>query len=138
MILLDTNVVSAMMRLASEPLVEAWLNNQDTSSLWTSTVTVYEIRYGIHIMPGGKRKSELERDFAEVVNEALERRVLPLEMDAAIKAGAFRAKRKLAGAEINIPDAMIAGIAVSHGYSIATRNTKDFQGLGLALIDPWA
>jgi toxin FitB len=138
MILLDTNVVSAMMRIQLEPRVAAWLSRQPANALATSAVTVFEIQNGIEQMPIGKRRNAQKAALTELLNDLFSSAVLPFDTAAAVEAGRIRAQQLGSGNNVAVPDSLIAGIARSVGAAIATRNTKDFAGLGIALVDPWA
>lgn len=137
MIVLDTNVVSALFRAQPEPKVAAWANSIQESSLWTSAVTVFEIRYGIEILEIGRRRHQLEADLQAAIENELNGRVLPFDQASAEASAVLGAARKRAGRPIDVSDLQIAGIALSRKASLATRNTKHFEGMGLSLIDPW-
>lgn len=137
MILLDTNVVSAIMRLPDEPRVRDWLDTQDRTQLHICTPTIFELSHGIERLPFGRRRLSLERALAEVILHDLGDRILDLEVPAAIRAGKLRAFHMAQGFNIDPMDHLIAGIALVHGAAVATRNTRDFIGLGLSVIDPW-
>ncbi len=135
MIILDTNVISELMK--SEPHVHLrdWLSRLGDAPLTTTSVTVAEITYGLERLPDGKRKSDLQAAFMKLL-DALG--VLPLDDVAATKAGKFRALREAAGHPSAPSDMMIAGIVAVYGARLATRNIKDFEALPLILTDPWA
>lgn len=137
MIILDTNVVSEFLRAAPEPVVLAWLNRQPEESIWTTSITIFEIRMGLELMPAGRRRRGLEAEFSEVLREELNNRVLAFDQAAGNFAGEAAAKRRGVGRPIEIRDAQIAGIALARKATLATRNGRDFDGLSLTLIDPW-
>lgn len=138
MIVLDTNVVSALMRREPEAVVLAWLDSLPSESVWTTSVTVFEARLGLEILPVGRRRRELEDAFAKVVEEDLEGRVLSFDQAAAHAAGRIAAERRRSGRTVEIRDVQIAGIVSARKATLATRNTRHFEGCGLALIDPWS
>lgn len=137
MIVLDTNVVSAFMQLEVDPVVLAWLDAQPAESIWTTSVTVFEIRMGLELLAAGRRRRMLEDAFAKMLEEDFEGRVLPFDLAAAHSAGRIAAERRQSGRPVEMRDVQIAGIAAARKASIATRNVRHFQGLGLNIIDPW-
>jgi predicted nucleic acid-binding protein len=137
-ILLDTNVVSALMRRDPDPAVLEWLNHQPSESIWTSSITVFEIRFGLEIMASGKRRRMLEEAFEAMLAEDLEGRIVALDDASAHEAGRIAGERRRLGRTMEIRDVLIAGVAVARRAAIATRNTRHFEGLGVALIDPWS
>ncbi|GAA5481993.1 type II toxin-antitoxin system VapC family toxin [Haloferula sargassicola] len=137
MIILDTNVVSELMKAAPDERVAAWLQRQQTLHLAITTVTVGEIQYGIRLLSRGKRRDGLEKDFAAFVARGFEGRLLTYDEPAAVAYGEIAAQRKRKGYEIDAVDLMIAAMAKIANASVATRNTKDFVGCGVKLIDPW-
>lgn len=136
MILLDTNVVSALMQRDPDPVV-AWLDGLPAKSVWTTSVTVFEVRFGIHLLAEGRRREQLEEAFAAALEDDLEGRVLPFDLTAAREAAKIAVERRRAGRAIEIRDAEIAGIAAARKAALATRNVRHFEELGLELIDPW-
>lgn len=138
MILLDTNVISALMQRNADPAVVAWLDAQPPESIWTTSVTVFEIRFGLEILASGRKRRLLEEAFSGMLEEDFEGRVVPFDEAAAQFAGRIAAERRRAGRGIEIRDVQIAGIAAARKATIATRNTRHFEGLGLDLIDPWS
>jgi predicted nucleic acid-binding protein len=137
MILLDTNVLSALMQVAPDPVVTAWLNRQADSEIWTTSVSVFEIEYGIELMPAGKRRNHLERELANVLAQDLRGRVAGLDATAAAAAGKLMAKRRRAGRDYQPEDSMISAIAVTRRATLATRNVKHFDDLPIAVVNPW-
>ncbi|MFP1130283.1 type II toxin-antitoxin system VapC family toxin [Asticcacaulis sp. W401b] len=131
----DTNVVSELMRPGPHEHVRDWLRRSGDVGLTTTAITVAEITHGLERLPDGRRKSDLQAAFVKLL-DALG--ALPLDDAAGFKAGKFRALREAVGHPSSPSDMVIAGIAVALGASLATRNTKDFEALPLALIDPWA
>lgn len=138
MILLDTNVVSELMRQAPEPKVLKWLDEQPAADVWLSAVTVGEIRLGIALLPDGKRKERLAGLAEAMVQEDFSDRCLAYDMLAATEYATIVATRTRLGRPISVEDAQIAAIARSAGLTLATRNTRDFAGIDdLALVNPW-
>lgn len=137
MILLDTNVLSALMRPEPDPSAMAWLNDQPGQSVWTSAITVFEIRFGLELLASGRRRRSLEDAFGKVIAQELEERVLPFDPAAADLAGRIAAARRRSGRNVEIRDVQIAAIAASRKAILATRNTKGFEGIGLRLVNPW-
>ena len=138
MILLDTNVVSALMRRDVDPIVVAWLDGLPSESVWTTSVTVFEVRFGLEILESGRRRRLLEQAFSSVLTEDLQGRLLPFDEASAEAAGRIATERRRVGRSVEIRDVQIAGIALARKATIATRNVRHFEGLGLSLIDPWA
>jgi hypothetical protein len=137
-ILLDTNVISALMQSAPDPTVVGWLDRQPPESVWTTAITVFEVRFGLELLATGRRRQQLEEAFAKALAEDFEGRVLPFDQTAAEAAGAMAAARRAAGRTIEIRDLQIAGIAAARKATLATRNVRHFEGFGLAVLDPWA
>ncbi|MGD8817775.1 MAG: type II toxin-antitoxin system VapC family toxin [Acidobacteriota bacterium] len=138
MILLDTNVLSALMQREADPAVVAWLDGLPSESVWTTSITVFEVRFGLQLLATGRRRQQLEEAFAQALEEELEGRVLPFDQVAAEAAALIAAERRSEGRTIEIRDAEIAGIVVARRATLATRNTRHFEGLALELINPWS
>jgi hypothetical protein len=137
MILLDTNVLSALMRRTSDAGVIAWLDRQPRTSVWTTSITILEVRFGLQIMPAGKRRSVLMELFERVLTEKIERRVASFDTQAAQHAAELMAIRQKSGRTGELRDAMIAGIVLASGATLATRNTRHFDDLAISLVNPW-
>jgi predicted nucleic acid-binding protein len=137
-ILLDTNVVSALMQRAPDPAVVSWLDDQPAESIWTSAITVFEVRTGLGLLDAGKRRRELEQAFDQLLEEELEGRVQAFDQRAAAAAGAIAATRQRAGRSVEIRDVQIAGIATARRATLATRNLRHFDGLGVSVVNPWS
>ncbi len=137
MIVLDTNVLSELMRREPDRHVVAWLDARADVELMVSAVTVAELLYGIGRLPEGKRKADLLDAAAAMLQEDFGGRVLPFDELAAAHYASLAVLRERSGRPISMADAQIAAICLSHGAALATRNGKDFAGLALALIDPW-
>jgi toxin FitB len=137
MFVLDTNILSAMMRLQLEPEVAAWISGQPAELLFTTSLSQAEVLSGLAIMPKGRRRSDLEAAARIMFVEDFDGRVLPFDMKAAAAyADAFAARRR-AGRPASTIDLMIASVARSHGASIVTRDTGGFEDCGVPLINPW-
>ena len=136
MIVLDTNVVSELMRNEPSPAVEAWVRARSANELCTTSVTLAEVGYGIARLPEGHRKALLEA-AAKAVFAAFPEQVLAFEAAAARQYGHVVDHRDRAGAPIEGFDAQIASICRAHDAALATRNVKDFADTGIMLIDPW-
>jgi predicted nucleic acid-binding protein len=137
-IVLDTNVISVFMKPEADAQVASWLDTQPRESLWTTTITVFEIRLGLEILALGRRRQSLEDAFTRALEEAFAGRVLPFDESAAQSAGRIGAARRKVGRTVEVRDLQIAGIAVAHKAKLATRNIRHFEGLGLELINPWS
>ncbi len=135
MIILDTNVLSAAM--ASDAIVVAWLDRQSSSSMWTTAVTVFEVRSGLMAMPTGRRRAGRELAFDNIIENDLEGRVLPFDRSAAEEAARLIADRRRIGRPGETRDTMIAGIALAQRATLATRNVRHFDDLNVPIVDPW-
>ena len=138
MILLDTNILSELMRPAPEPAVEQWLADQPAASVFISAITEAELRYGLALMPSGKRRSALAVEIEAMLGEDFSGRILPFDSPAAVAFAEIAAERRQAGRPISQADAQIAAIARSRGAALATRNVPDFEGCGVEIINPWS
>ncbi|ACU69566.1 PilT protein domain protein [Catenulispora acidiphila DSM 44928] len=135
MIIIDTNVFSELMRPAPDAAVAAWVE-EFGRDLFLTAVSVAELRHGILRMSGGRRRSDLMTDTDALLAE-FDQRVLPFDVAAAEYYAMVVASRFAGGRPISFPDAQIAAICQAHGALLATRNVKDFEYLGLTVIDPW-
>lgn len=138
MIVLDTNVLSALMLRETDQNVVAWLDQQPSESVWTTAVTVFEIRFGLELLAPGRRRRQLEDAFTRAVEEDFEGRILPFDEEAARGAATQAAERRAAGKPVDFRDIEIAGIVSARRATLATRNVHHFQDLGIGLVDPWA
>ncbi len=136
MILLDTNIISEALRPSGRPEVLDWLNAQAIETLYLSTITLAEVRFGIAAMPGGRRRSVLKQQFDQRVLPLFEGRILPFDAAAADIYGALRANARAAGRAIGVADGYIAAIATAHGLVVATRDTSPFEAAGLRVVSP--
>jgi hypothetical protein len=137
MTILDTNVLSALMYAAPHRNVITWLDRQPRTSIWTTSITVLEIRFGLQAMPAGKRRSALIQSFQELLAK-IDHRVVPFDIMAAEQAGDLMASRHKKGRPGDLRDTMIAGIAMAQHATLATRNTAHFEDIPVPLVDPWA
>lgn len=137
MIILDTNVLSELMRRVPDPAVLAWLDRQPPMSIWITTITLFECQFGLALMPIGRRRQALETSFAALLAEDLDKRVLAFDTEAAAQAATLAAQRQLAGRPVDIRDTQIAGIAQSRRATLATRNLNHFEGLSVPVVNPW-
>jgi predicted nucleic acid-binding protein len=137
MIILDTNVLSALMREKPEAEVINWLDKQPRQSIWITSITFLEIAFGIHILVKGKRRSALQLAFTNLVNELLENRVAVFDSASAQETASIMALHKRRGTPVDLRDAMIAGIAVARKAQLATRNIRHFEGLAITIHNPW-
>lgn len=138
MILLDTNIVSEIMRPMPDPTVLSWFNQQQIGQVYVSAVTEAEIRYGAALLPAGRRRTALQKEIEGVFAEDFSDQVLPFDHDATPHFAAVTAHRRSLGRPIAMADAMIAAIALANGCRLATRNVKDFADTGADVIDPFA
>ena len=138
MLMLDTNVVSELMRMTPEPAVMTWFSGQDSAELYLTAVSEAELRAGAAILPAGRRRDRLTAEVDAVVREDFAGRVLPFDSAAARAYAAIAASRRSAGRPILEADCQIAAIARASDAAVATRNGADFEHCGIALIDPWA
>ncbi len=136
MIILDTNVLSALMQQTPDTHVIKWLDRQPRTSIWTTSVTILEIRFGLQIMTGGKRRSLLMQAF-ETALDAMGNRIASFDAAAAIQAAELMAARQKRGRSGDLRDTMIAGIVLAHHATLATRNTSHFQDLSVPVVNPW-
>ena len=137
MIIVDTNVLSEFMRPAPAAAVASWLAQQDGGELWTTTITEGELVVGAAILPEGKRKAELARTI-DATLARFGHRILPFDRDAAQQLATVYTHRRAARLDMKVADGQIAAIANAHGATVATRNVRDFQRLGVAIVNPWS
>ncbi|MCC5628168.1 type II toxin-antitoxin system VapC family toxin [Nostoc sphaeroides CHAB 2801] len=137
MIILDTNVLSELMKPKKSEIVRSWAAQQSLMSLFTTTITQAEILYGIALLPAGKRREELSKAAQLMFSEDFARRVLPFDQAAAVAFANIASQRRHKGNPISQADAQIAAICYTHAATIATRNFSDFEGCGISIINPW-
>jgi len=136
-IILDTNVLSELMKPAPAESVVRWMAAQPATSLYTTSITQAEIFHGIMLLPSGRRRNAFEAAAEAMFNEDFAGRILPFGSDAARPYARIAAERRRAGRPISHFDAQIAAIARSTGAAIATRNVADYAGCGVKVINPW-
>ena len=132
--LLDTNVVSEMVRETPDLGVSAFLAEQE--ELWLSSILVHEMEYGLRLLPEGRRHARLS-EMQSAILEAYSDRILPLDRASAEWSAAFRAQARRAGRAIDLADALVAGVAKANGLTLATRNVADFEHLDVDTLNPW-
>ncbi len=137
MILVDTNVLSALMRLDRETAVRTWFDNQDWGQLRVCAPSLFEIHYGLSAMPAGRKRREIKARLADVLADVFGNSVVAFDAFAAQAAGEIHAEHAAKGRNVEVPDSLIAGVARLLGAAIATRNSADFAGLGIPLVNPW-
>ena len=137
MILLDTNVISELMRTEPAQIVLDWFGQHDAADLFISAVTEAELRTGVAIQPEGPRRDRLQLAIDAMIDQDFQSRVLPFDSLAAKAYAEIAAQRRASGRPIADADCQIAAIARAANAPVATRNVKDFDGCGIRLIDPW-
>lgn len=137
MILLDTNVLSALMRQEPDAAVIRWLDRQPRQSVWTTAITVFEIHFGLQIMAAGKRRASLMGAFEKLLGDVLERRVAYFDGEAAQHAADLMAVRQKEGRPGELRDTMIAGIVLASHAVLATRNVAHFKDISSSVVNPW-
>ena len=138
MIVLDTNVLSALMRRQQDERVVTWLDRQPRISVWTTSITVLEIRFGIAVMPVEAKRTQLGQAFERMLGEIMQARVVPFDTAAAEAAASLMAGRRQSGHSGDLRDSMIAGIVIARHATLATRNIRHFDDLPVSVINPWA
>jgi toxin FitB len=138
MIILETNVLGALMRTAPETPVMIWLDRQPADSVWITSITLFEVRFGLALLPSGRRRHTLEAAFARLLGEDLENRVLDFDSAAATEAAFLAAARRKNGRSVDMRDTQIAGIVIARRATLATRNVRHFSDLEISIVDPWA
>ena len=138
MIILDTNVLSALMQQTPDPQVVAWLDDQPAESIWLSSITLFEARYGLALLASGQRKNILKERFEELLQKDLQNRVLLFDANAATQAAELAAQRKARGRPVDMRDTFLAGIALARRATLATRNMRHFDDLSVPVVNPWA
>ena len=137
MILLDTNVLSELMRPAPASAVESWMGRQPAAAMFISAITEAELRYGLAVLPDSLRRRHLVAQVDAMLADNFAGRILPFDSPAATAYALIAAARRLSGRPISQADAQIAAIAASRGASLATRNLSDFADCGIDIVDPW-
>jgi predicted nucleic acid-binding protein len=137
MIILDTNVVSEIMRPRSDERVTRWLDRQPPTSIWTSSITIFEIRFGLETMPAGKRRSAMTASFERWLAEVVNQRISSYDDIAARRAAELAADRERRGRPGELRDTMIAGIVLASHATLATRNVRHFEDIASSVVNPW-
>lgn len=136
MIVLDTNVISELQGRTHSERILNWLDGYDVETLFLTTIAVAEMRYGLELLDDGRRKATLISDFNRIESE-FAGRILGFSLSAANRYGLLAAQRRKMGRPMETKDAMIAAICLANGATLATRNTRDFEGLDLKLVNPF-
>jgi predicted nucleic acid-binding protein len=137
-IVLDTNVLSEALKPSPSPVVLRWLAAQEPLAVFTTTITLAEILYGVEILPAGKRRAGLSNALQKLFAEEFQDRILPFDEDAARAFPKIVSGRERVGRPITQFDAMIASIVRCRRCDLATRNISDFENCGITVVDPWA
>jgi predicted nucleic acid-binding protein len=136
-LLVDTNVISEILRAVPDPNVVRWSQQLAKQNLFLSVISMGELRKGLTILPPSSRRTQLEKSIEEQIPVWFAERLLPVTQSIAEKWGVLDGQRQLAGRPLNVPDGQIAATALEHGLTVATRNVKDFEGLGVSILNPW-
>jgi len=137
MVILDTNVISEVLRPSPATTVGDWMRGQTATALFTTAVCEAELFLGAALLPQGRRRKELEQSIAAIFQRLFVGRVLPFDRVAASAYAEIGAERRRLGRPIGTLDAQIAAIARAHGAAVATRNLADFTDCGINVVDPW-
>ncbi len=137
MIIIDTNIISEMMRSSPAINVITWLDKQNAATLFLTTITIAEITYGLHALSAGARRKTLENAFHNAITDGFEHRILSFDEKAAQFYGEIMANRKTIGRPLSILDGQIAAITCAQNATLATRNSRDFIECGIELINPF-
>jgi predicted nucleic acid-binding protein len=137
MIILDTNVISEFLRLRPEERVLRWLDQQPRATIWTTSVTVFEIRFGLETMPAGERRTAFMASFERWLTEVVEERIAGYDQSAARRSAELAAEKQRRGRPGELRDTMIAGIVLAAHAKLATRNVKHFEEIAPSVVNPW-
>ena len=137
MILLDTNVFSEFMLSAPDKRVVLWLDRQPKSSIWTTSINMYEVRAGLLAMPTGRRRSGLELHFGQILQMLIQNRIFDFDATSAERAAELSADCRRRGHPVDVRDTMIAGIVLATGATLATRNVRHFEEIAAKVVNPW-
>jgi toxin FitB len=137
MIILDTNVVSEPLKPQPDPKVLAWLDAQAPETLYITSINLAELASGIAVLPAGRKRTALQNALDQRMMPLFEGRILHFDAKAAHVFATLSAKLQVSGGTISFADCAIAAIALTHGFTLATRNTRDFKNTGITLLDPW-
>jgi hypothetical protein len=136
-LLVDTNVVSEMMHPQMHPAVGRWLDRMEASSLFLASTSLAELRFGVAILPPGRRKKNLSSTLDHLLASLFHGRILAFDATAAEEFGVIVSRARLRGRPIEMADGQIAAIAAVHGYKVATRDTGPFEAAGVTVVNPW-
>ena len=136
MLVIDTNVASDLMRPAPTPSVAAWIAERDAATMFLTAVSEAELRFGVAILPAGRRRNALEAAMRRWLERGFAERILPFDSAAAEAYAEIAADRRQAGRPIGEADCQIVAISRSRGASLVTRNVRDFEGTGVEVVDP--
>jgi toxin FitB len=137
MVVLDTNVVSALMHEPTYPTVVEWLDSQPRISIWTTSITLVEARYGIELLAPGRRRNRLFQALERLISEKIEHRIAAFDATAATATALLMAERLHTGRTGDLRDTMIAGTVIASHATLATRNIRHFADLSIPVVDPW-
>jgi predicted nucleic acid-binding protein len=137
MILLDTNVVSALMRQKPDAEVIRWLDRQPRTSVWITAITVFEVYFGLQVMATGKRQSLLMAAFERLLTEMIQQRIAHFDGAAAQHAADLMAARQKKGRSGELRDTMLAGIVLASHATLVTRNVRHFEDISSSVVNPW-
>lgn len=136
-VLIDTNVVSELIRKSPHPSVKAWADGLTVEEMFISSVSEAELRFGVAILPLGRRREMLNLEIENMLRDVFENHVLPFDSEAARQYAIIAANRHLSGFSVNFGDCQIAAIARAQGMMVATRNVRDFKETGVKIVNPW-
>ncbi len=137
MIVLDTNVVSELLRPLPDARALQWVDAQSADTLWLCSVVTAELLYGVARLPEGRRKQQLAKALESILHEDFDLRVLPFDLEASLVYAGIVARQESLGQPVSMADAQIAATCLRHDAILATRNVRDFEGMGVALVNPW-
>lgn len=138
MIILDTNVLSALMQTDVDPAVVSWLDAQRAESIWLTSITIFEARYGLALLPDGRKKLSLQDRFEVLLRDDFKHQVLMFDSAAADQAALLSAQRKAQGHPVDMRDTFVADIAQAKRATLATRNVRHFDDVSVPVVNPWA
>ena len=125
------------MDVVADPSVVAWLDSQPMESVWTTSITIFELQFGLDLLPDNRKRRHLEREFHRLISEDLENQILDFDASAAAAAGSLAANRQRKGTSGDVRDTLIAGIVLSRRATLATRNVRHFADLDATVVNPW-
>ncbi len=135
--LIDTCVVSELRKPLPDPGVSEWLDGVSDELLWISGISLGELRYGIDRLPEGRKKRDLQVWYEEV-RQSFARQTVGCSAEAFVRWGELRARRETAGSSLPLVDGLLAAVAIEGNFTLVTRNSSDFRGLGVEVLNPWA